>query len=167
MGRFVSTVESAATLPTGAPSGGTANGLFANLAASATSGYKLRRVTFGVRAGATTPTSQQLTIALVRTTARGTATTTVAPKALDPNLLQTSSISGLDTAWSAVPTAGSWIAPYFMEWSFNSQSGGDLPYEMIEEVVCAIGAGNGIAFYNVGNALPTNHLITMTIEHEE
>lgn len=166
MARFVSTVESATALSATAPSGGTAGQLFANLAASANAGYKIRRMTLGVRAGASIPTSQQLTVGLVRITARGTATTTNAPKALDPNSLQTSSITGLDVAWSAVPTA-TWTAPYFFEFSFNTQSGVDLPEELLEEWIVAAGAGNGMGFINVGNALPTGHLLTMSIVHEE
>lgn len=166
MARFISTVESATALVATAPSGATANQLFANLNASATAGYKLRRLTIGVRAGVGAPTSQQLTVGIVRTTARGTATTTNAPKALDPNSLQTSSITGLDVAWSTVPTA-TWTAPYFYEVSFNSQSGVDLPFELLEELICGLGVANGLAFINVGNALPTAHLLTMSLEHDE
>lgn len=166
MARFISTVESAAALVATAPSGANANALFANLNASASAGYKLRRVTVGVRATTGAPTSQQLTVALIRTTARGTATATGAPKAMDPNSLQTSSITGLDTAWSTVPTA-TWTAPYLFSFSLNSQSGIDLPFELMEELICGIGVANGIAFINVGNALPTNHLYTLSVEHEE
>jgi hypothetical protein len=164
--RYVTTVESATQLPATAPSGATANQLFANLAASASAGYKLRRATFGIRAGASAPSSQQITIGIVRTTARGTATTTNTPQPLDPNG-PAAAITGLDVAWSTVPTVASWAAPYFIEWSFNTQSGGDLPYELIEELVVAKGAGNGLAFINVGNQLPASHLITLTLEHEE
>jgi hypothetical protein len=164
--RYVTTVESAAALNALAPSGATANQLFANLCASASAGYRPRRFTFGVRAGASAPTSQQLTIGIIRTTARGTATTTNAPQPLDPNG-PASAITGLDVAWSAVPTVASWNAPYFVEWSFNTQSGGDLPYELLEELFVTKGAGNGLAFINVGNQLPASHLITMTVEHEE
>lgn len=166
MARFLTTVESATALPASAPSGATANQLFGNLVAGANSGYKLRRVTIGVRAGATVPTSQQLTVAMVRTTARGTATATNVPKAMDPNSLQTSSITGIDTAWSAVPTA-TWTAPYLYEISFNSQSGADLPFEVTEELICQVGTANGLAFINVGNALPAGHLLTLTVETEE
>lgn len=168
MARFMSTVESVTALVASVPSGASANQLFANLVASATAGFKLRRLTVGVRAGVGAPSSQQLTVGIVRTTARGTATTTNAPKALDPNSLQTSSITGLDVAWSTVPTAvGTWAAPYFYEFSFNSQSGVDLPAELLEEWIVGLGAGNGFGFINVGNALPTNHLLTMSVEHEE
>lgn len=166
MARFTSTVISSATLVATAPTGGTANSLFANLNASATAGYKLRRITIGTVA-AGTPVSQQCLVALVRTTARGTATTTFAPKAMDPNSLQTSSITGLDTAWSTVPTA-TWTAA---NWSylipFNSQSTGDLPYELLEELVCGTGVANGIAFINVQNTMPTGHSYVLTLEHEE
>ncbi len=166
MARFLTTVESATALVATAPSGANANALFGSLVAGANAGYKLRRVTLGVRAGTGAPTSQQLTVAMVRTTARGTATATNAPKALDPNSLQTSSITGMDTAWSTVPTA-TWTAPYLHEVSFNSQSGVDLPFELLEELICQVGTANGIAFINVGNALPTAHLYTLTCEHEE
>lgn len=167
MARFTSTVISSAALVATAPSGATANALFANLNASATAGYKLRRITIGVIAGATTPTSQQVAVALVRTTARGTATTTFAPKALDPNSLQTSSITGLDTAWSTVPTA-TWTAG---NWSyiipFNSQSSADLPFELLEELICGTGVTNGIAFINANNTMPASHSFVLTVEHEE
>jgi len=164
--RYVTTVESAAALPASAPTGSTANQLFANLCASASSGYKPRRITVGVRAGASAPTSQQLTIGAVRTTARGTATTTNTPQPLDPNG-PASAITGLDVAWSAVPTVASWAAPYLLEWSFNSQSGLDLPYELLEELFVTKGAGNGLAFINIGNQMPANHIYTVTFEHEE
>lgn len=166
MARFLSTVESAPALPATAPTGATANALFGNLVAGANAGYKLRRITIGVRAGATAPTSQQLTVALVRATVRGTATTTNAPAAMDPNSLQTSSITGMDTAWSTVPTAV-WTAPYLYEVSFNSQSGVDLPFELMEELICKVGAANGIAFINVGNVLPASHLYTLSCESDE
>lgn len=166
MARFVSNVTSVTAIVATAPSGATANALFANLNASATAGYKLRRITLGVIAGTGAPTSQQVSVGLVRTTARGTATTTNAPKALDPNSLQTSSITGLDTAWSTVPTA-TWTAPYLYQVTFNTQSGFDLPFELLEELVCGTGVANGVAFINVGNALPTGHSYTLSVEHEE
>lgn len=166
MARFLSTVESTTAIVATAPSGANANALFGSLQAGANAGFKLRRVTLGVRAGTGAPTSQQLTVGIVRTTARGTATATNAPKALDPNSLQTSSITGMDTAWSTVPTA-TWTAPYLYEVSFNSQSGVDLPFELLEELIVSVGTANGLAFINVGNALPTAHLYTLSCETEE
>lgn len=165
MARYNATVESAAAIPATAPSGGTANALFAALVAGATMGVKIRRVTLGVRAGASVPTSQQLTVAMVRTTARGTATTTTAGNKMDPNSAAAGA-TGLDVAWSTVPTA-TWTAPYLFETSFNSQSGVDLPFELLEELIIAAGTANGIAFINVGNTLPASHLYTLAIEWEE
>lgn len=167
MARFMSTVESAAAISGTAPSGSTANGLFGNLVASASSGYKIRRITLGIRAGASVPTSQQITVALVRTNARGSASATSAPHAMDPNTVQTSNITGLDTAWTAVPTPVTSWSTYLYEVSFNTQSGVDLPFEQVEEMICPFGAGNGIAFLNVGNALPTGHILTASIETDE
>lgn len=166
MARFTTTVQSAAALPVTTPSGSTAGQLFANLAASAGSGFKLRRITIGTIAGSGAPTSQQVAIALVRTTARGTPTTTYTPSPLDPNG-SASAISGLDTAWSAVPTVASWGAPYFWQIPFNDQSTGDLPWELLEELIAPKGAGNGLAFINIGNALPAGTSYLMSLEHEE
>jgi hypothetical protein len=164
MARFNSTVESVTAIVATAPSGANANALFASVVSGASQGFKLRRVTLGVRAGTGAPTSQQVTVALVRTTARGTATTTNTPGKLDPNTA--SGVTGVDTAWSTVPTA-TWTAPYLYETTFNTQSGVDLPWELLEELVCASGTANGIAFINVGNALPTAHLYTLAVEWEE
>lgn len=167
MARYLVTVESAAALNATAPSGGTANQLFASLQAGTANGYRLRRLTLGVRAGAATPTSQQVTVALVRTTARGTATTTNAAKGIDqPGA--TANSPGLDVAWSAVPTA-TWTAPYLYEVSFNTQSAADLPFELLEElwVLAAASNANGLALINVGNALPASHLYTASVEFEE
>lgn len=166
MARFLSNVTSTTALVASAPSGANANALFASLVAGANAGYKLRRLTLGVIAGTGAPTSQQVSVGLVRTTARGTATGTNAPKALDPNSLQTSSITGLDTTWSTVPTA-TWTAPFLYQVTFNTQSGVDLPFELLEELICAVGSANGIAFVNLTNALPTGHAYTLSVEHEE
>lgn len=165
MARFNAAVESASALGTSAPSGGTANALFANLACGSTaSSCKLRRVTLGVRAGSGPPTSQQVTVAMTRTSARGTATTSQANK-MDPTSF-TSNFT-LDSAWSTVPT-GTWVSTaYIYEVSFNTQSGVDLPWELLEELLINGGASSGVAFFNVGNALPTSHLYTMAIEWEE
>jgi hypothetical protein len=162
--RFTSTVESGTAIVATAPSGASANALFASIVAAASQGFKLRRVVLGVRAGTGAPTSQQVTVAAVRTTARGTATATNTPTALDPNTA--SQVTGVDTAWSTVPTA-TWTAPYLWEVSFNTQSGIDAPFELLEELVCTKGTANGIAFINVGNALPTSHLYTASFEWDE
>ena len=156
MARFKASVESATALAA-APT------TFANLVAGASANFKLRRITIGVRAGASVPTSQQLTVGWARATARGTATATTTGTAMDPRSAATA-ITGLDTTWSGNPTVS---ATFMGKVSFNSQSGVDLPIEAMEELICDQGTANGIAFQNVGNALPTSHLYTLDLEWEE
>lgn len=158
MARYVTVVESAAALAAGAP--------FANLVPAAAVGFKLRRVIIGVRAGAGVPTSQQVTVGITRATARGTATTTQTPNKMDPNS-PAASVTGVDVAWSANPTFTATAAAALAEPTLNTQSGYDMPWELMEELVGAVGVGNGLVLYNVGNALPASHLYVVTIEHEE
>jgi hypothetical protein len=169
MTRFTATVESAAALSPAAPTGSTANGLFANiLGNTAVAGRTLlRRLTLGVRATSAAPSSMQCTIAFARTTARGTATTTNAWNHAEGYPITPQGNPGIDVAWSAVPTA-TWTAPYFWEVSFNTQATVDLPWELLEEMGIQPAAlnANGIALFNVGNALPTSHLYTMACEVE-
>ena len=176
MARYFSYAESAtAVVGSVNPTGGTSNSLFAALVGSTTMPLKVRRITVGVRAGTGAPISQQMTVALVRTTARGTATTTFAPRPIDGANTSTAFSPGIDTVWSTVPTA-TWpanpptTANYaFDEYSFNTQATLDLPYELLEEVIVSPAASNanGLAFFNVANALPTAHLYTVRVEWEE
>jgi hypothetical protein len=136
---------------------------FAALTPAAAVGFRLRRVTVGVVAGATTPTSQQLTVAINRGTARGTATTTVAGQKLDVKTAA-SGITGLDTVWSTAPTLAS-ADQYRI--SFNSQSGADLPWELLEEFASDVGTANPFVFVNRDNALPASHAYTLSVEWEE
>ena len=167
MARFNAVVESATALGTGINSNSaTTGGLFAALILTGTSAFKLRRLTFGVRAGSGAPTSQQVSIAIIRATARGTQTTTATANKLDSNSFATN--VAVDSAWSTTPTlAGTAVANYSFEVSFNTQSGVDLPWELLEELYTSGAAGNGLAFFNIGNALPTSHLYTMAAEWEE
>jgi len=168
MARFNTVVESATALGTGINSASaTVGGLFAALVLTvATSNFRMRRLTFGVRAGVGAPTSQQMSIAIIKTTARGTQTTTATANKLDSNSFATS--VAVDSAWSTTPTLpGTAVANYSYEVSFNTQSGVDLPWELLEELYVSGGTGNGFAFFNVGNALPTAHLYTMAAEWEE
>jgi hypothetical protein len=136
---------------------------FANLVAGAAANFKLRRVIVGCRAGAAVPTSQQLEIGVFRATARGTATTTVTGLALDPRS-GASVATGVDTVWSVNPTLA---ANPLARPTFNSQSGMDIPAELLEEWICDQGTANGIAFQNIANALPASHLYVLTLEWEE
>ena len=136
---------------------------FAWLMAPASNGCKIRRVTIGVVAGATTPTSQQVTVGINRVSTAGTTPTAgMTPAKLDPN----SAAAGMiwDSAFVTPPTPNT-NDQYRV--SFNSQSGADLPWELLEEFVVAAGTTNGLAFINRDNALPTSHAYTLSVEWEE
>jgi hypothetical protein len=170
MGRFKAAVESQAAQLAGVPVTTTFNGYFAAVVAGASANFKLRRCIIGVRAGASVPTSQQMTVAVYRQTVRaaGTGFSTVAGLNMDQRGAATA-ITGIDittatTAGTTGPTIG---ANPLERLSFNTQSAMDVPYELLEEFVCDQGTANGIAFVNIGNALPASHLFTISTEWEE
>lgn len=167
MARFDGVIESATALGTGINSNSaTTGGLFASLVLTASSAFKFRRCTLGVRAGTGAPTSQQVSVAIIRCTARGTQTTTQTLNKMDSNSFATN--VALDSAWSTTPTlSGTALANYLTEVTFNTQSGVDLPFELLEEMYTSGASGNGLAFFNIGNALPTSHLYTAAFEIEE
>jgi hypothetical protein len=170
MGRYAAAVESQAAQLAGAPVTTTFNGYFAAVVAGAAQNFKVRRVQLGVRAGASVPTSQQMTVAAYRQTVRasGTGLSTLVGGALDPRA-STSLATGVDvtTAATAGTTGPTIAANPLYRWSFNTQSTLDLPYEFLEELICDQGTANGIAFVNIGNALPASHLFTLALEWEE
>lgn len=170
MARFGAAVESQTAQAAGAPSGTTFNGYFAALVAGASQNLKLRRAKVGVRAGASVPTSQQMTVAIYRQTVRaaGTGFSTVTGNNLDPRGAA-SQATGIDiTTAAAAGTTGPTIAANpIAKFSFNTQAGLDLPWEMLEELICDQGTANGLAFVNIGNALPASHLFTLDLEWEE
>lgn len=171
MARYAFSAESQAAQPAGAPVTTTFNGYFAAVMSGANAGFRLRRVNLGVRAGASVPTSQQVTVAVYRQTVAqaGTGATLTAGIPLEVSTNQTSSIGGLlittaATSGTTGPTIG---ANALYRFSFNTQSAYDLPFEFLEELWSPIGAANGIAFVNIGNALPASHLFTISTEWEE
>jgi hypothetical protein len=168
--RFAAAVESQAAQLAGTPSGTTFNGYFAAVVAGAAANFKLRRALLGVRAGASVPTSQQMTVALYRQSVRvvGTGFSTVTGGALDPRSAATA-ITGVDvTTAAAAGTTGPTIgANPLHRFSFNTQSTLDIPAEFLEEWICDQGTANGLAFVNLGNALPASHLFTLSLEWEE
>lgn len=170
MGRFLGAVESQLAQPAGLPAGTTFNGYFAALVAGSAANYKLRRGFIGVRAGASAPNSQNMTIAVYRQTVRvvGTGFSTVVMGNMDPRGAA-SAITGIDitTAAAAGTTGPTLGASPFWKKSFNTQQGLDIPNDVFEEFICDQGTANGLAFVNIGNALPTGHLFTLEIEEEE
>lgn len=138
---------------------------FAAIVPAAAVACKLRRVTLGVVAGTSPPTSQQLVVGLNRGTARGTATTTLTMARMDPRS-GASGITGVDTVWSTPPTFGA-SSTDAEKWAFNSQAGLDLPWELVEELWSDVGTANPLVFVNRDNALPASHKLVLKIETEE
>lgn len=155
MARYVATVESTAALA--------ADTAFAWLRPVAGSGGKLRRVTVGILAGASTPTSQQIELGIARITNAGTTPGgSVTGAKLDPNSPTASCL--FHTTYATPPTL---TTPDFYKVAFNSQSGVDLPWEALEEVIFAAGTTDGFAFINRTNALPASHKLVLSAEWEE
>jgi hypothetical protein len=156
MARYTATVESTAALA--------ADTAFGWLRPVAGAGGKLRRVTVGiVTPAATVPTSQQLQLGIARITNAGTTPGgSVAGAKLDPNAPTASCL--FHTTYATPPTVTS---PDFYKISFNSQSGADLPFELLEEAIFAAGTTDGFAFFNRDVALPTGHKMALSVEWEE
>jgi hypothetical protein len=155
MARYSSQLESSAALAVDTG--------FAWLRPVAGAGYKLRRVTIGCVAGATTPTSQQLVVGIVRTTNAGTTPgTAIVVNKYDANAPTASCL--LIPSYATPPTVA---AADGYRIPFNSQSSADLPWEMVEEWVIAAGTTDGLAFINRDNALPAAHKLVLSVEWEE
>lgn len=155
MARYSSQLESSAALAVDTG--------FAWLRPVAGAGCKLRRVTVGCVAGAAVPTSQQLVVGLVRTTNAGTTPGgSVTGAKLDPNSAAASCL--FHTSYATPPTLTS---PDQFKIAFNSQSGADLPFELLEELIIGAGTTDGLAFINRVNALPAAHKMVLTVEWEE
>jgi hypothetical protein len=140
-----------------------ANTGFGWLMASANNGYKLRRVTIGTTAGTSAPTSQQLIVGINRVTTAGTTPTAgMTPAKLDPNSAAAGAV--WNSAYATPPTLST---NDDFQFSFNSQSGVDLPWDYMEEFVCSLGTANGLCFINRTNALPTGMAYLIAVEWEE
>lgn len=155
MARYTASLESSAALAVDAG--------FAWLRPVAGAGCKMRRVTVGCVASTGAPTSQQLVVGVVRTTNAGTTPgTAIVTTKLDPNT-PTASCS-LIPSYATPPTVAAADA---FKIPFNSQSAGDLPWELLEEFVIGAGTTDGLAFINRDNAVPALHKIVITVEWEE
>ncbi len=154
MGRFTANTTSSTAIAAGTA--------FAWLRPSASGGCKLRRITGGVIAGASTPTSQQISIGMARTTNAGTTPTALTAHKMDPN-----SPAATCVPVSAYATPPTLVATDFYSITFNTQSGFDIPWEQLEELVIGIGTTDGVAFINRTNAMPTAHAYQFAFEWEE
>lgn len=168
MARYSTNAVSQTTQLAGVPAATTVNGYIGYWGGSATSGYRLRRLKVGVMTTTgTVPTSQQIRLGIYRQTVAPSGTglsTAVAGQALETYTPQTDPTSGLIvTTGTTIGTTGPTLAAAPIDTvTFNSQSYLDVPWDYIEEMTCAIGTANGLAFVNLGNTLPANHFITLT-----
>jgi hypothetical protein len=136
---------------------------FAWLYPASGGGYKLRRATLGVVAGAGVPTSQQVVVGINRTTNAGTTPGGgMTPGKLDPN--SSAAVATFSTTFGTPPTT---TANDQYRVAFNSQSGVDLPWELLEEFIVPAGTTAGLAFINRNNALPASHSYVLALEFEE
>jgi hypothetical protein len=169
MARFATAIESQTAQAAGAPSGTTYNGYFAAVVGASAFGFVMRRILLGVRAGASVPTSQQMTIGLYRQTVRAAGTGLSNQAGVNADLYTTTDpTSGVDyTTATAAGTTGPTIGGSPLhKFSFNTQSYLDIPAELLEQWTVLLGTANGLALVNIGNALPASHLFTASFEWE-
>jgi hypothetical protein len=171
MARYSTRIVSQTAQLAGVNATTTVNGYIGYWGGSATSGFRLRRVTLGVRAGASVPTSQQISVAIYRQTVAPAGTglaAAVLGQPLETHTPQTDPTTGMiATTATTIGTTGPTLAANpLTELTFNTQSAMDVPFEFMEEMVCAIGTANGIAFVNIGNTLPAAHFIVINAEIE-
>jgi len=171
MARYGATIVSQTQQLAGVNSTTTVNGYMGYIGGSATAGFRLRRLQFGVMTtSATVPTSQQITIGVYRQTVApsGTGIAASVPGQALETWTPTDPTGGIFAITATtIGTTGPTLATNpIIKPTFNSQNTLDLPYEFIEEIVSAIGTANGIAFVNLQNTLPANHFIQIAAEWE-
>jgi len=171
MARYGATLLSQSAQLAGVNAGTTVNGYLGYWGASATSGYRLRRLQLGTIAGASVPTSQQISVGIYRQTTAPAGTGLAAAVLGQPYETwtpQTDPTVGIiaTTAATIGTTAPVLAANPIAVVPFNTQNTMDLPYEFVEELICAIGTANGFAFVNIGNVLPPAHSIRLNVEIE-
>jgi hypothetical protein len=171
MARYGATLLSQAAQLAGVNATTTVNGYLGYWGASATAGYRLRRLQLGVIAGASVPTSQQISVGVYRQTVAPAGTGLAAAVLGQPYetwTLQTDPTVGIiATTATTIGTTGPTLAANpIAVIPFNTQSTLDLPYEFIEELICPLGTANGFAFVNIGNTLPASHSIRLNVEIE-
>ena len=167
MARYTTSAVSQTAILAGMNATTTVNGWIGYLGAGASAGFRLRRVTVGVRAGASVPTSQQVTIELHRQTVApaGTGLATVATGQAQETWVPTDPTAGLIfSSATTIGTTGPTVTATPMHTiTFNTQSTLDYPVEFTDELICNAGTANGIAFVNIGNTLPAAHFYVITV----
>lgn len=157
MARYTAQLTSGAAL--------TAGTAFAWLGYSSTAGFRLRRVVLGVIAGTSAVTGQQLQVGINPTHA-GSPSVPVNVTAFPMNSAFPANSSNLISAWTSAPTLN---ASDEISLAFNSQSGGDFPWEIPEDLFppYAPASNVGFAFVNRANTMPSGASYVLTAEWEE
>lgn len=157
MARYKAQLTSSATL--------TAGTAFGWLGYSSTVGFRLRRVILGVIAGSSPVSSQQLQVG-INPTNSGSQSVPVNVTNYQMNSAFRASSNNLISGWSVAPTLAGTDE---ITLTFNSQSGGDWPWEIPEDLWPPYApAGNvGFAFVNRVNTMPSGASFTLTCEWEE
>jgi len=171
MARYDTSIVSQTAQLAGMPSGTTVNGYIGYWGASAASGFRLRRLTLGIRTtSASVPTSQQYTVEVHRQTVAPAGTglaAAVLGQALEFWVPTDPTVGMIATTATTIGTTGPTLAANSIKTlTLNTQTGWDYPWEFTEEMVCNLGTANGFAFVNIGQTLPAGHFITLDAEIE-
>lgn len=172
MSRYSASIESQATQLSGVNATTTVNGYMGYWGGAAAAGFKIRRLLLGCRTTTgVPPTSQQLGVGVFRQTVAPVGTGLVAAVLGQPMEVytpQTDPTTGIIAvnATSIGTTGPTLAANPLQRFNFNSQNSWDAPFELLEELQCNIGTANGLAFVNLYNTLPANHILTLTVEIE-
>lgn len=151
MAGYTAQLESAAAIA--------ADAGFAWLMAVANTGFSLKRVTLGVRAGTSTVTDMNAVVGINRVTTAGTTPTNgPAPHKLDNQRAANQAIWA--SAFATPPTVASTDA---MRIPLNTKTTVDLPLYYVQ----GSGTAGGFAFINRSNALPASTVYVITVEWEE
>ena len=170
MARYSTSGLSQAAQLSGVNATTTVNGYLGYWGGSATAGFRVRRLNMGVIAGGTVPTSQQISVGIYRQTVAPSGTglaAAVLGQALETWTPVDPTTGLIMTTAATIGTTGPTLAanPLYVI-PFNTQSNQEEQWEFTDELVCAIGTANGIAFVNIGNTLPGSHSIRLNVEIE-
>jgi hypothetical protein len=172
MARYRTVIATQAGQLSGLPSGTTVNGYLGYWGSSATAGYRLRKLIVGLSVtGGGVPTSQQCSIAIHRQTVAPAGTglaAAVLGQPMETWTPQTDPTVGMiaTTAATIGTTGPTLTATPIARIPLNSQNTVETSQEFLEELVCAIGTANGIAFVSMSATLPANHFFTIDAEIE-
>lgn len=172
MARYSTSIVSQTAQLAGVNATTTVNGYMGYWGGSATSGFRIRRIKVGMRSTtAVVPISQQYSVGVFRQTVAPAGTGIAAAKLgqpLETWTPQTDPTAGLFAITATtIGTTGPTLAANEIDMlTFNSQSFGDVPYDYIEELTCAIGTANGFGFVNIGQTLPAGMFIVLTVTIE-